>query len=156
MIFELQVGLQIVEGKIERRDVSKWSMYGEASGHSVMDRAFATNVRREQNVKTYEKISRTCLNNRYEARRTRDISNVFLTFVSSSECFCLGGTGDGANTLNLPDRLTIPPLSVWMLNFNDITRRHHQSRERRRRRKRGPRSSHDIQKPNCVQSVNRT
>jgi hypothetical protein len=91
MIFEPQVGLQIVEGRIERRDVSKWSMYGEASGHSVMDRAFATNVRREQNVKTYEKISRTCRNNRYGARRTRDIFKCVSDIRQQLGMLLLGG-----------------------------------------------------------------
>jgi hypothetical protein len=41
--------------------------------HSVMDRAIATNARHEQNVKTCEKISSPCHNNRYEVRRTRDV-----------------------------------------------------------------------------------
>jgi hypothetical protein len=37
MIFERKVGLQIVEGQIERRDASKQPVYGEAT-QSWMDK----------------------------------------------------------------------------------------------------------------------
>jgi hypothetical protein len=90
-----------------------------------MDRAFATNVHREQNVKTCGKISSTCHNNRYdsEMRRTRDVFTYVPETHQKLGMLLLGGMGDAANTPNLPDELTIPPLSSWMLDFNDITRR---------------------------------
>jgi hypothetical protein len=49
-------------------------------------------VRREQNVKTYEKMSSTCHNNRYKVRRSM-YSNVFLKLVRRSASFRLR-TGD--------------------------------------------------------------
>jgi hypothetical protein len=56
-------------------------------------------------------------------RRTRDVFTYVPETRQKLGMLLLGGTGDAANTPNLPDGLMIPPLSVWMLDFNDITRR---------------------------------
>jgi hypothetical protein len=56
-------------------------------------------------------------------RRTRDVFPYVPETRQKLGMLLLGGTGDAASTPNLPDELTIPPLSIWMLDFNDITRR---------------------------------
>jgi hypothetical protein len=62
MIFDPKVGLQIVIHRRENREEGCKQLVNVRRSHSIMDKAFATNVCREQNVKTREKKCSICHN----------------------------------------------------------------------------------------------